>query len=397
MIPIENQITPFILLIIISTLLSLCIIYSKTNENIGSQREVRAFKGMLISFMVYTLVDLRLIFAYNMPFLLTYIISSIGFATMTFSSFFWFLYVRASIHHSNRSASKTASTILGIIIHVPLLINLIILFTPLCKLVIEVNETGLMFKPLTVVITLIDYIYLTVATAISIRNRIKATTKSEKKKFNIQIIFIIIYTISGMIIGFMLFFPAIEICIIPIVIKLFVELQDSQIYTDALTKLYNRRRITELINQELSTCSEEKPLSVIMIDLDHFKSINDILGHEYGDKALVTFSKALNSMLSARNAYAARWGGDEFIVACKDKALSDIFSQMLSEALENNSDLDFIPLFSLGIYNCTSPSITCEQALAKADSYLYEEKNSNRGRSDEFIRTLTEIKTKSLS
>ena len=301
MIPIEKQITPFILLIIISTLLSLCIIYSKTNENIGSQREVRAFKGMLISFMVYTLVDLRLIFTYNMPILLTYIISSIGFAAMTFSSFFWFLYVRASIHDSNRSASKTASTIWGIIIHVPLLINLIILFTPLCKLVIEVNETGLMFKPLTVVITLIDYIYLTVATAISIRNRIKATTKSEKKKFNIQIIFIIIYTISGLIIAFMLFFPAIEICIIPIVIKLFVELQDSQIYTDALTKLYNRRRMTELINQELSTCSEEKPLSVIMIDLDHFKSINDILGHEYGDKALVTFSKALNSMLSARN------------------------------------------------------------------------------------------------
>ena len=52
-----------------------------------------------------------------------------------------------------------------------------------------------------------------------------------------------------MLIGFLLNLPAIELCVIPIVIKLFVELQDSQIYTDALTKLNNRRRITEYINK----------------------------------------------------------------------------------------------------------------------------------------------------
>lgn len=85
----EAQIIPFIIFILIISFWSLTIIYAKTNESIGSKKEVKAFKGMLLSFMVYTLEDIRLIFGndfYSMlPYLLVCLIISIGIASMSFA------------------------------------------------------------------------------------------------------------------------------------------------------------------------------------------------------------------------------------------------------------------------------------------------------------------------
>lgn len=92
------------------------------------------------------------------------------------------------------------------------------------------------------VLLLMDYMYLISATVISLYNRKKAKTRQEKKKYGSQAIFIIFFTISGYLIGFLLNLPAIELCVLPVVLKLFVELQDSQIYTDALTRLCTRTR-----------------------------------------------------------------------------------------------------------------------------------------------------------
>ncbi|MBR6476283.1 MAG: hypothetical protein IKS98_12680, partial [Lachnospiraceae bacterium] len=95
--PIEAQIKPFIFLVLLVSFWSLNILYSKTNENIGNKREVIAFKGMLISYMVYCGVDLRLLigdpFYTILPRPIVLFIVSSGFVTMTFSCFFWFLHV----------------------------------------------------------------------------------------------------------------------------------------------------------------------------------------------------------------------------------------------------------------------------------------------------------------
>ena len=394
-IPIEYQLKPFILLILFVNLVSLNIIYGKTTENIANKREVIAFRGMLVSFMVYSLVDLRLLIgdAFYTTFhpLFVRFVVSVGFATMSFSCFFWFMHVYASLHPSSRAWKLKSINIWSLLIYVPLFIVLILLFTPLYIHVYELTDTVAVFKPLLLFILLMDYVYLIAATAISIHKRKNAKTKPEKKKYSSQIIFILFFTVSGYLIGFLLNLPAIELLVIPVVLKIFVELQDSQIYTDALTKLYNRRRMTEFINEELATCSEENPLTIVMIDLDYFKSINDILGHDEGDKALVIFANALRKVIMPRNAVAARWGGDEYVVTGKDSDLAEKFRELLTEALEETNTLPYMPEFSVGTYSCTSPQISYEKAMVKADDNLYKDKESRHKDSD-FIEKLNAIK-----
>ena len=276
------------------------------------------------------------------------------------------------------------------------MIDLIIMYTPLHVLVYELTDEIAVFKPTMPIILVPDYLYLIVATAISIYKRSKAITRPEKKKYGSQIIFILFFTISGLLIAFLMNLPAIELCIIPVVLKLFVELQDSQINTDALTKLYNRRRMTEFITEEIATCSEENPLNIIMVDLDYFKSITDILGHDTGDKALICFSKALRDIVMARDAVAARWGGDEFVVAGKDKELPEKFTELLSAELNNNTDLPFVPRFSSGLYSCTSSGMPCDEAMVQADSALYKDKEEHHKIQNDFINKLNAIKKKPL-
>ncbi len=399
MVPLELQMKPFILLIILVNIVSLGIIYAKTGENIANRREVVSFKGMLASFMVYTLVDFRLLMgdAYYtaFPSIIVHFLVSLGFATMTFSCFFWFMHVHASLNSNSRFFKIKTLNFWAILIHIPLFIVLIMLFTPLHRYVYTITTVP-EFKPPLAFILFIDYIYLIAATAISIHMRRKAKTRPEKKKYNSQIIFILFFTVSGYLIGYLINLPAIELCVIPVVLKIFVELQDSQIYTDALTKLYNRRRMADFLVEEIATCSEENPLTVIMIDLDYFKNINDILGHDEGDKALSTFSKALRKTIMTMDAVGARWGGDEFVVAGKDKALTENYKETLASTLKEVNALPYLPLFSMGVYSCTSTRTTYAEALKEADAALYKDKEISHRESSDFPESLHKIKKEQL-
>lgn len=84
--------------------------------------------------------------------------------------------------------------------------------------------------------------------------------------------------------------------------------------TDPLTGLFNRRYFERKLYQEARNASQgKKPFSLLLIDLDRFKNINDTLGHSAGDQALQTVAKAIQGTLRAGDV-AARYGGDEFII-----------------------------------------------------------------------------------
>ncbi len=395
-IPIEVQLRPFILLLLILSIVNMVILFNKTNENIGNKREVRAFRGMLLSFMLYALIDLRLVmgdsFYRTFPKFFILFTTSLGMMAMTLSCFFWFLHVYYGHNVLIKQRTKKQIIIDSLILHIPVFICLILLLTPLNRFLFEFRDFKLISKPTVLFILSMDYIYLIAATIISLRQWKRASTKTDKKKYAMQIVFIIFFTISGGIIGMMMDLPAIEVCMLPVVLKLFVELQDSQIYTDALTKLNNRRRITEFINEELINCSIQEPLSVIMLDMDFFKSINDTLGHDEGDKALIVLSKALKKVVAPQNALAGRWGGDEFVIAGKAPGLIDGFKEALTGELSNISDLGYDLYFSIGTFECTSNDLTYEEVLAKADEALYTKKNKRTMTASEYVKKLLESK-----
>ena len=396
--PYELQSKAFTFLVIFVSIISLMIIYSKANSNIGNRREMDAFKGMLISFMVFSFIDLRQIwgnkFYTDVPYFIRCVVIAVGFLAMSFSCFFWFLHVFSSLHLKHNLTRIGSIHLWKLVIHIPLFICLILVLPPLRTFIYDPVDELSVFKPGAALLLLLDYVYLIIATIISIYCIKRAKNKIEKKKYKSQAIFIICFTLSGMMIGFMTNLPAIELCFIPIVLKLFVELQDSQIYTDVLTKLYNRRRMTEFISEEIGSSSNESPFIIILIDLDFFKSINDILGHDEGDRALVSFSNAIQNSISSKNGIAARWGGDEFIVAGKDKSLATEFVNDLKREVQNINDLDYMPSFSTGIYSCTSPTVTFEEALVQADTILYKDKEIQHKNIDSFISTLHSIKNK---
>ncbi len=83
---------------------------------------------------------------------------------------------------------------------------------------------------------------------------------------------------------------------------------------DILTGLYNRKKIIEILRRELARAKRyNRPLSILLIDIDDFKKINDTYGHNFGDKILREFARLLRMSLRKLD-YSGRWGGEEFIV-----------------------------------------------------------------------------------
>jgi diguanylate cyclase (GGDEF)-like protein len=227
-------------------------------------------------------------------------------------------------------------------------------------------------------VVFLDYIYLICATVISIRKYFREKHKLERGRYLAQIFYILFYTVSGWVMGYFLNIPTIELCMMPVVLKLFIDLQDSRIYTDALTKLDNRRRISEYIDKELLTCSVEKPLTLIMIDIDFFKSVNDVLGHDVGDEVLVSFSKALSNLTSSKYARAARWGGDEFIAVLHSHQDAEEFVEAMQETLQINNEQKTLPFRISVSYGIADHDTTIRQTPDQVRDMADERMDKNK-------------------
>ncbi|MFY9256753.1 MAG: diguanylate cyclase [Fuerstiella sp.] len=157
--------------------------------------------------------------------------------------------------------------------------------------------------------------------------------------------------------------------------------------SDQLTGLWNRRSLHPRLEREIARCRESRrSLSVIMLDIDHFKSINDGAGHAYGDSALKLVAQTIKQGARADD-FVGRFGGDEFIVvlpgADEDVAkraaerirLDISSSQLLS--VEN----PFSITVSIGVAEVTGIAVlTPEIALSMADRALYAAKRAGRNR-----------------
>ncbi|MBF7730082.1 diguanylate cyclase [Pseudomonas sp. N040] len=154
---------------------------------------------------------------------------------------------------------------------------------------------------------------------------------------------------------------------------------------DPLTGLHNRRGFNEqaapLWN---STVRHQRPLSLIMLDLDHFKTINDLHGHAAGDLALVQTAKLLAN--SCRGAdLLARWGGEEFLLLLPETGLNEaraLAERLRAEiqALSGTGELQKLALSaSFGVIE-RSAQLQLEQLINQADRLLYVAKHSGRNR-----------------
>ncbi|WP_346234940.1 EAL domain-containing protein [Lysinibacillus telephonicus] len=154
---------------------------------------------------------------------------------------------------------------------------------------------------------------------------------------------------------------------------------------DELTNIANRRGIEKKVNRALQNAKNNKmQLAILLIDLDRFKSINDTLGHMIGDQLLKQIAERLLSCLDNEKQYAARMGGDEFMILCQDVASCDEVITIAEKILQSFVSPFFIQDFELLISTSIGISIyptggnDLVELMKKADIALYNAKELGR-------------------
>lgn len=163
---------------------------------------------------------------------------------------------------------------------------------------------------------------------------------------------------------------------------------EKQSMTDGLTGLYNRRSMESLMQREVALAERHgHSLSVVMIDLDKFKQVNDIHGHAAGDHLLKSFADCVRITLRKTD-LAFRYGGDEFVIALPQTPV-DQAKQVVEKLRQAFAAVDFThaitqldgqPTLSIGVAEREPGNniLTLENLLAAADQALYDAKSSNR-------------------
>ncbi len=158
----------------------------------------------------------------------------------------------------------------------------------------------------------------------------------------------------------------------------FVREVTDAIVKDPLTSLFNRRYIDERLPADIvESTLNHKPLSVCFIDLDNFKAINDLYGHEAGDQAIKTVAEMIIRNLGYKKAWTARYGGDEFLICLN--GIKEDEAQLIMKQIQK--DVEKIPIsmenesiklsLSFGIKTMEEIPITAKEMIRDADKKMY--------------------------
>ena len=164
-----------------------------------------------------------------------------------------------------------------------------------------------------------------------------------------------------------------------IILFVYLNLQSQLISTDSLTSLNNRNQLEVFLQQQ----REQKSYYVVMVDVDHFKQINDTYGHIEGDNALVLVSSALKKACDrlGKSVFLCRYGGDEFLLVVPTDmpgyAVREI-QECLREELSTRHGTQYYAIeVSIGYAGWDGDVSSFKDSIDKADQMMYVEKRSN--------------------
>jgi len=154
--------------------------------------------------------------------------------------------------------------------------------------------------------------------------------------------------------------------------------------TDDLTQLPNRRAGEAALRAQVSLAERNaRPFAVLLIDIDHFKRINDIFGHDVGDDALRAVSSVLADNVRPSD-LVCRWGGEEFMVVCADT--TEAASTALAQRIRKAVSAVYVPVVdrqitvSIGVSGAPALVYEPDVLVREADRAMYEAKSLGRNR-----------------
>ena len=152
---------------------------------------------------------------------------------------------------------------------------------------------------------------------------------------------------------------------------------------DELTNLFNRRYVDDRLSKDIvKAFVEQSPMSVIFLDVDNLKEINDSLGHAFGDKVLIDVADIIMRSIRSNTDWVARYGGDEFVICLNKTDANEAFE--IAERVRNKvAELVILQnnkigtTVSLGIYSGQN-EMTAAEVISFADKKMYEAKRNGK-------------------
>lgn len=172
----------------------------------------------------------------------------------------------------------------------------------------------------------------------------------------------------------------------------YTNLQNDQVYLDHLTGLFNRRQMDIHLSDRVRMAKDGRPLSCILLDIDHFKEVNDRLGHVFGDEALKDASSILKGSIR-KGDFLARYGGDEFVILTdidNEQTLRMLYLRILehTRVFNETQNRPYAIHFSAGSAVYRPESGQDEQKfISSVDALMYQNKAENGAKANHAVRS----------
>lgn len=341
----------------------------------------KLFNGILIATIVEQVMDAGQWLLDGAGFPGTHVLQilcfSIGYGVAPVITCLWAMYCDLRVHVDERGLRKRA-----VLYAIPIMVNTLLLianlFTPL---IYRIDNMGIYHRDrFFLVYMVVMYLYGLWSLLLVLRKANKTESALEKQELHYMALFTIPPIIGGIVQWIFYGVSIIWVCTTLSLIFVYINVLSRQISTDVLTGLNNRRKLNRYLDVKINSAEVDTSTFLIMLDADHFKSINDNFGHAAGDRALVAISDILKSRCSNRNYFLARLGGDEFIIVGEDQPLQsaealarDIHAQV--DAFNQSGAELFQLSLSIGIAHFNPERVnTVDALLFAADQAMYRVK-----------------------
>ena len=380
-----NELFYAYLILMISLFVFTLFLLIKISPDLVSKDEHTVFRLMLVSFMIYVFLctlwamcEFRLIVLPSRVLFTIYELTTISVITVSFM-LFWFMLLRIAPRAFRRPYVKWLAPL-------PYFFTVILIATNYwTKVVYTIDssqhiqyEWGYNAVP---IITIAYFAEIMLLAAVKYR---KTTVVSKRRTYRLMIEATLYIFIVAYVDNMFRYLTVLPVAAFGAILFIFVNVQESGINSDKLTLMNNRRKADDYLSDRLKNVSEENPMYLYMFDVDSFKQINDRYGHAEGDDALVMTASAIKQTVGKYTGFAARFGGDEFVIAWMpeeknaDTALiPNTVSSLLKESCREKGKPYELSV-SWGCAVCTDPSVSAAAYIKEADAGLYEMKRKRQ-------------------
>ncbi len=309
------------------------------------------------------------------------LVNNVYFLSVTVAGYLWFVYL--ALLAKSKALAGVRGQRLAVI---PTLIHLFLcIYNVFDPILFGIDENFNYFRgPLFLTQYAFYYLYLGSISIYALIKAFKPENYIDRTRYLVVAMFPVLPAVSG---ALQMTFTAIPMNAIAFTLNLTIVYMNElgqQVSQEPLTQLANRKQLMRALDQGIESHGNDGQLYLYMMDLDHFKSINDTYGHTEGDFALASTGVALKRAVSGlhQRATVARYAGDEFaIIAYFDSPQeAEDFKQVIKREIQAQNDLmakDYVLDMSVG-YAQYSPDMKGFKAFIEAaDAQLYQEKQQH--------------------